>query len=307
MSSAVEPSADSAPAAPSERAASLWREIATVTLFELKALFLSIRSILLVTIYGTVAGAVGAFYLWAAGQIEEKIISANPILGSLDRKAMFSEMAKNEEFRQQVEPLKRLVGQRLFDAVMSGELPLVVPVVLLLSTFVLPGLVLLIGHDRISDDLTSKYCRFILQRVHRGTYLLGKILGSFTVVFGGLLVTHLILFALAAAFSAKLDVEQVLAAMPAVWLGMALFVLAYTTFTTLISSLFTPPFLALALGGIILVVLWLLSVVTPFHDVWMGTWDMQLWVLDPLAIGVYAGYALLFGAASYFVLRTRDV
>lgn len=306
MSSAVEPSSASVHA--TTQGSNLWREVAIVAFYELKGLALGLRSILFLVIYGGVAAACGAFYLWAAGQIEAKLIEANPALASLDRKAMITQFAESDEFREQLGPaITWLGGETLLQAVLRGEMPWVVLFVLLLSTFVLPPLVLIVGYDRISEDLSSKYCRFVLQRVRRGSYLAGKILGQWATVFAAVLVVHLVLIAVGAAVSPGFETEQVLAAMPKLWVGMALFLLAYVSFVALFSSLLTPPFAALALGGIALMALWFLSTFTPLRSVWMGTWDMGLWVLDPAAAGVYLAHVLGLGAISWAVLSRRDV
>ena len=306
MTSAVEPGSASVHA--TSASGNLWREVAIVALYELKGLTLGLRSILFLVIYGGVAGACGAFYLWAAGQIEAKLIEANPALATLDRKAMINEFAQSEEFREQLGPaITWLGGETLLDAVLRGEMPWVVLFVLLLSTFVLPPLVLIVGYDRISEDLSSKYCRFVLQRVRRGTYLLGKILGQWVTVLGAVVLVHLVLIAIGAAVSVGFETEPVLAAMPKLWVGMALFLLAYCAFVALFSSLFTPPFAALALGGISLMALWFLSTFTPLRSVWMGTWDMGLWVLDPAAAGVYLAHVVALGAIAWVVLARRDV
>jgi hypothetical protein len=285
-----------------------WREAAVVLAYELRAILLGIRSFFVVFTYGVPAGLAGAFYLWATKQVEQQMVSDNPALATLDRKALFAEMMKSEQFRQQVEPaLKWFGAERLFEAALRGDVPWVLIVVLVSSTFVLPGLSLLIGYDRISEDLNTKQSRFILQRVRRGSWLAGKVLGLWISMAVLVFVTHAILIAIGAISSPAFDLQAVLVALPQLWGAMGLLLLAYSAFSILFSTLFTPPFAALAVGGIALSGLWFLSIVTPLRTVWMGTWDMALWGLDPAALGVYFAHAVLFTGMAWGVLRLRDV
>ena len=56
----------------------------------------------------------------------------------------------------------------------KGDLPPLVLGVLFFSTFAIPWLILLVGYNRISEDVATKYTRYVLQRVHRGAYLAGS-------------------------------------------------------------------------------------------------------------------------------------
>jgi ABC-type transport system involved in multi-copper enzyme maturation permease subunit len=123
--------------------------------------------------------------------------------------------------------------------------------VLYFSTFAIPWLILLVGYNRISEDVQTKYTRFLLQRVHRGAYLAGKIAGHWVASLLAIIVVHSLLLAYAAATD-RFDVAAVLKVMPRVWLSMALFVLAYSTFTCMVSSVLQPPFLVLLIGTMLL-------------------------------------------------------
>jgi ABC-type transport system involved in multi-copper enzyme maturation permease subunit len=288
-------------------AGSVARELWIIAEQELRSLLFGVRSLLLLVLYGGTAAASGGFYLWVARQIEQKMVEQNPALASLDRQAMFAEMLKSEEFRQNMSPvLTRMGGTELLDALASGQMPFVVLVVLLTSTFVLPVLVLIVGYDRVSDDLATKYSRFVLQRVRRGTYLAGKILGHWGVVMIAVIVAHLSLLAAGAALAEGFETGKIARLLPTIWAGMALFLLCYVAFSALFSSLVTPPFAALALGAISLMALWFLSL-NLLNGVWMGTWDMGLWVLSPPALLVFLAHALLLGSGAFAVLRWRDV
>jgi hypothetical protein len=54
--------------------------------------------------------------------------------------------------------------------------------------------------------------------------------------------------------------------------------------------------------------LWLLKVIVPVvGQVWMGAWDLRLWLLDPLALVVFGVHAVLLMGGAVAVLRARDV
>lgn len=282
-------------------------ELRVVAEYEIKALLFGVRSILLLVVYGGTAAAFGGFYLWASKRLEQKLIEQNPALAGIDKEQMIAELVKSEQFQTQIGPmLERMGGTQLLDAVAQGEMPGVLLVVLLLSTFVLPGLVLLVGYDRISDDLSTKYARFVLQRVRRKSYLIGKWLGHWAVVMLAVIAAHLLLVVLGWAAVDDFEAKAALLALPRVWIGMAVLLLAYTAFSAVFSSSIAQPFLALAIGAMALMGLWFLSL-GPLHGIWMGTWDMGLWVLDSNALAVFLGHAVLFAGGAFACLRWRDV
>lgn len=285
----------------------LLRELLVLVTYELRALIFGLRSILFLVIYGGFGAAVGGGFSWMVRELEKQAVAKNPALAALDRQAMMAQMLRSDELREQLGPaIERFGGEALLEALARGDLPWVVLVVLLSSTFLLPGLILLVGYDRISEDLSTKFCRFVLQRVRRGTYLTGKLLGHWLVSLLAVIAVHLGLVALGATLVPDFDAGRVMAAMPSIWLGMACFTLAYSAYTMLLSTLFVPPFAALALGAIGLVVMWFLSL-GPLNGVWMGTWDMGLWVLQPTALLVFLAHALLLFGAAHLVLSRRDV
>jgi hypothetical protein len=253
--------------------------------------------------YGIVTFGAGSFVKLIVGKIIEQL----PGSSVLDKNAIAKSLIEDPKFIEGVRPaLKWLGGDTLVRLVEQGQLPWIVLGVLVLSTITLPGLVLISAYDRISEDLTSGYSRYVLQRVHRGTYLAGKVLGSWAALMLAIIATHLVLL-LFVSDVPGVGVSDVVASFPRIWLGMALLLLGYVSFTQMLSVYLKPPFLVLALGALSLFGLWFLSLFPPLHDLWLGTWDIRLFVLDPEAVLVYVGYSAAFLGLGFAGLRWRDV
>lgn len=254
---------------------------------------LSVRAALFVVVYAISAGAVGRLFLFLDEKTE----------GALSKSA--ADAVANRELA-----IKALEEQKIptavVDAILSANLPPVLLFVLFFSTFVIPGLVLLIGYGAVGEDLHTRYARYVLQRVRRGSFLAGKIAAHFVVSFLGVVVAQLLLLA-AAQLLENFESEKIVEALPRVWLAMALFTLGYVAFTSVLSSLIKPPFAAFALGLMVLAVLWVISKINPIDRVWMGAVDIELWALTPYAISIYLAHAAVFVGLAWFGLQRRDV
>lgn len=283
-------------------------EILLVARYEVRALLRGPRALLLFVVYGLVTFALGSAYVWVSNGVRDQVSKQLSSLSEAERTAVLENDEIRKNIMEQLGPVfERVGGAPLVSALENNEMPWIVLFVLLLSSFVIPGLLLVVGYDRIAEDLCSRFSRFVLQRVRRGTYLLGKIAGLFAVTFAAVAAVHLVLLAIGAT-QADLDLGEVAASLPRIWLGMALFLLAYTGFVALVSTAASSPFGALAGGGITLIVLWFAST---FSDVvrvvWLGTHDAQLWVTDVQALALYAIYAVGFIGLAYARLATKDI
>ncbi len=288
---------------------SLGREIATVAGLEFSGLLRGLRALLVVVMYGGLVLAIGSSYLFVTHEIEKKLLADQPALAQVGRAELLDKFVESEDFKSEWAPrLEQYGGVRLIEAIKSGQMPILLLVVLVLSSFALPGLALIAGYDRLSEDLHTRYARFVLQRVRRESWVLGRILGQWAGLLALVIVTHVLLMVVATVASDYFEPGPVWAALPFVWVGMALFLLAYVSFVALFSALLTPPFAVLAVGGMALMGLWLLKVIVPvFGMVWMGAWDLRLWLLDPVAIGVFVAHAALLAGGAIAVSRARDV
>jgi hypothetical protein len=265
---------------------------------EALSMVISIRAVFLIVTYAVIAGAIGSVLLWLDGKTDGSLLKG---VGAL-------KVAPEEAIAKLTEAG---FNEHLARAMINGDLPPLVLGVLFFSTFVIPWLVLLVGYNRISEDVSTKYTRYVLQRVHRGSYLAGKIAGHWVVSILSIIVVHGLLLGYAHATD-RFDVKGMMHAMPRIWLAMALFVLAYSAFTCMVSSILTPPFLVLLVGTMALFTLkfsaWIGSFFyDPIGDMWIGTWDVPLWAFDPRAVAVYVGYSLVFIGGAYLVLLRRDL
>jgi hypothetical protein len=275
---------------------SVFKEALIVARYELISMVLSVRAVMFVVLYGMASGIVGRLYLWADEQIGitasyEKGMSA---LTDADRQAMIQK-AVDSGFPRAVA-----------EAMLEGNLPPLVFAVLFFSTFVIPALIVLTGYTAIADDLNTRFARYVLQRVRRGSFLAGKIAAHFLVSFAAVLVVHLILLVAAQAID-NFDNEKTMQALPRIWLAMAVFTLAYSAFTATFSTLLRPPFLAFAISLMALVFLWVLSKFSPFDRVWMGALDLDLWALSPQAFAIYGAHILVFSGLAWLAMNKRDV
>lgn len=268
-----------------------------------------VRALLVVVLYGGLVFGIGSIYLFITGKIEEKLAEANPAIAMMDRKAIFAEMMNSEQFKNELGPwLEKIGGSRLAESIADGSMPLILLVVLVMSSFALPGLVLITGYDRLSEDLHTRYARFVLQRVRRESWVVGKVLGQWAGVLALVIAVHVALVGIATLTSQRFDAPAVWSALPLVWAGMALFLLAYVAFVMIFSGLASRPFAALAFGGMALMAMWLAKFMIPvFGMVWMGTWDLRLWLFDPIALAVFLAHAMVLMGAAVAVVRARDV
>ena len=178
--------------------------------------------------------------------------------------------------------------------------------ILNLSSWVLPGLILIIGYDRISDDLSSKFSRFVFLRLRRESYLTGKVLAQWIVaviVFGVVFLVGLLLVSQ----SEYVKMEAVTSSAISIWAGMFLYLLAYVCLTVLFSVNFTPAFRSLALGLTILMAFGLLSIFKNFDKFWLGDQALPLWMGAPSAYLVYATHICLWFGLAIMRIRNREI
>jgi hypothetical protein len=265
-------------------------------------MLLSLRAAFLVVTYGAITAVAGGVANWLYTKTQEQLTEAGGAGVSL--------------VEVQAEMIKGLVeqgwvGPELGEQLSSGQLPLILLLVLKASGWLLPGLILLIGFNRISGDISSRFTRYVLQRVHRGSYLAGKVVGHWLASFGAVVVVQLGLLAVAY-LNDVFDHTLIAKALPRIWVGMALFTLVFVAYTQLCAALFARPFVTLLLGLMILVAADVGTFVgglawEPVGQVWVGDWDTRLWMLDPVAVAVFLAYAAAFVGLAQLVLRKRDL
>lgn len=278
-------------------------EAGRVLRFELWDQLTGLRAAVFLVVYALWAGGVGRVVLAVDAQTGGQLTAATAQLSALPE----AERASLVEQLGQVP----LFGSFFTQALLSQDIPPIVMMVLYGSTAALPLFILLIGHDRIAEDVASRYTRYVLQRVHRSAYLAGKLVALWGVSLV-LVVSAQALILGAAALSDSLPVSALLPSMPQVWLATAALCFAYAAYTVLISAVVNHPVSALLLGLFGLFALrsatWMASFFwPPAAQLWMGRWDLPLFHLQPAAVGVFLLYGLGASALAWWALNRRDL
>jgi hypothetical protein len=288
---------------PPVRSSSLTAAALEVFRQEVRELATSLRGLFLIVLHGGVA----LFAAWGLIALDRSTGGKMNLLASQAATLGASEQAAVLERVEEA----GVVSTGLAKALLEARLPPLLIGVLLASTVLLPALLVLVGHDRLSDDLSSRHARYVLQRVDRFSWLAGKLLALWSLSFGAVLVGHVALL-----FAGLVEHADTVAAcapaLPALWCGLAVSLLAYSAYVLCVSTLVQPPVLALlaSLGGLALirVVTFFLGLDAPWLGrLWMGAWDVELWLLDPVALVIHLGYAALFGGLAGLALARRDV
>jgi hypothetical protein len=284
------------------------KEVGLVVTHEFKQVFLSLRSVLFFVIYGGMSFLVGSAHGKIVGFFDKKVAEklGNISPEDLENSGMSATKAFTELFDQSPELIDVFGGQHAADGLMDGSLPVVVFVLMLLSMWFLPVLIIIIGFDRISEDLNGKFSRFIFLRLRRGTYLCGKIIAQWLCALLIIGIVHVLLLGLASTHEV-FDVSQILRAAPKFWLGMTVYLMAYIAFAAVFSSTFTPPFAALALSLIAIMGMGIFSLFDEVQAFWIGDLALPLWAGAPMAYAVYLGHIALWGGLAFARLRTREI
>lgn len=267
-------------------------------------MLVSVRLVFLLAVYGGAGGLVG--YMW------ESIDASNDrqLLALSEKTATLSEEERVEALAEMVEkggPAIEMVGSVLLDP----ELPPMAMLVLQLTSWLLPLLILLVGYNRIAEDIHSRYTRYIMQRVHRGSYLSGKIIGHAVVCLVAVVAMQLV-WLLVSSFYDLYGADRMWMAAPRIWLGMVVYVFAYSAYTMMVSTVFGRPMSALLLGTMAMYAVWIgVNMAsffwTPLVRLWLSAWYPALWRLDPVGYVVFVAYGLIFILMAHLVLRRGDL
>ncbi len=278
----------------------LFAQVRLVATAEIKEMVLSLRAFFLILSYGGLVGLTGLAVLKAQEFAEQKIAEAG---GNNTGLTMSDAILRGIE-----EVFGQGLAQQASDAGLNGSAFLI----LVSTSFPLPILILLVGYNRISEDISSKFTRYLLQRVYRGSYLAGKLIGHWLVTWACIITAHLLVVGLGLAFGVP-GIDEIPAVLPSVWAAMGLFSLVYCSLTAAFASFIQPPFLVLLVGTIMMGVFKVAAVILgrmyseALGKLWIGAWDINLWLHDTNAILVHLAYAAGFIGLATFFLRSRDL
>ncbi len=265
-------------------------------------------------------------------------IANSPYKDDLDPKKVAEQRAKSTS----TSGFKKFAINALFaeDDAALAEMLLALPFMLLivykLTLIFLPLFITLMGFDQISGEISTKSIRYLAVRVRRSSLVVGKFLAQTSVLALLTFVTVLMMVAVALFVDPDFKLGTATLTFLKLWVVSLVFSLAYMGLSSMCSSMFKQPAVSLVLNFIILFVIWAVALIGNFFQVpgqavsgmslssyktesaaayvrYLSVWNYSPDLIHPkwerfgAAGAAHVGFALIFLAASYLVLRTRDV
>jgi len=287
------------------------RESYLVAVQDLRHSVRTTKALAFLIIYGLLTLCSGGIVIWSVAAANHAIDDQVTQLGL---SAETVEANKADAYQKIVESL---VGDKA-----RAEYYLSIPLIILFffwaSRLFLPWLIALMTYDQIAGEIQHRSARYTLLRANRGALLGGKIGANMFLVVILTVVTNLILISIAAWKIPGFDLGASAYHLLRFWLLILPLGLAWVCLMALLSSLFRTPYLALLAGlGVILVtgLLNMLSTVwesiAPLRYAFPWHWASYLLSQETgdqlMGVAGLLGFALLFGASAYLVLKRRDL
>lgn len=271
----------------------LGREILEFTRTDLARLFRSGKGLVLLMLYGLVEAAGGVLFA---------VISKTPF-GQLIAGGLVAALAAGDD---------KALAERL------ASIPSPLLFAYWFTLFVMPMLVLLMGFDQISGELSTRSVRYLAFRSRRVAWALGKALAQAVALFGLSLAANLVVLVFCFVSVPEVSASAAVAWLAILWLLSVVYGIAYVGLVTLVSALFRTPFLALVAGAVALVVLGIaglmarwVEVLHPLAYLLPGSYSAGLISPDVAvaltSVAALLGFAALFLGAAVGVLRARDL
>jgi ABC-type transport system involved in multi-copper enzyme maturation permease subunit len=216
--------------------------------------------------------------------------------------------------------LRRMLLERAYNAEIADYLvdcPSALLFLLRGTLFFLPLLILLIGFDQIAGEVQHRSIRYLAGRAHRGSIVVGKALGTWAVIATMVLVLHLVVWVMTAV-RGEAPAGAIASWGARFWLFSVAQAAAYAGLTTLVSSLFRTPNVALFSGaalvfslGLANTIFGLIAATAPLTWAFPGTYEGLLVSPDPLRVVGGIALLVLWGgacvAAAAEITRRRDI
>jgi ABC-type transport system involved in multi-copper enzyme maturation permease subunit len=297
------------------------REIWILVVRELRKSFRSIKGILLLIL--TVLGGGLFAHLLAQSDAVRK-----------------QRMADQEIMPEMILEAKRQMLGWWFTNVKTGEhvgnAPFLLTVVFIVSLWLVPAVVLILGFDNVTGDLQYRSIRYWATRTRRSTYVAGKFFGLWATCSIVALAMHALIW-LVVIVRGEATFGETLGWGLRFWLASLPILSMWCGVTVLLSSLFRTPILALLLTGGVFFIWWLVyiagwwvphvqalevtnrvgsdAIVTPAPTVAMYLFPNfhDRLVLSPLPSEVLLGLAIAFGfaatciAGGSLIVSKRDI
>jgi ABC-type transport system involved in multi-copper enzyme maturation permease subunit len=181
----------------------------------------------------------------------------------------------------------------------------------------LPLLVLLVGFDQIAGEVQHRTIRYSAGRASRASIVTGKALGIWGVVAVMISVLHVTVWIVAMIQNTG-DAGAILSWGPRVLLFSIGCAASYVGFTSLVSSLFRTPIVALFVGAGVGFAIWLLNKILGAFDgteriTWLFPNRYESLLVEPnvssvaAALGLFVLWGAVCVAISSFIVTRRDV
>lgn len=297
--------------------------------------------LLFVLFTSLVLGVISLFAYGFTSNQEKKFdeeISQSPYKADLDPK----KVAEQREKATSGSGFKKFAINALFaddDSALADmllALPFMLLIVFKLTLMFLPLFITLMGFDQISGEISTRSIRYLVVRVRRSSLVLGKFLAQSSVLASLTLVCVALMVGVSAAVDKEFTFGKAAPTFFKLWLVSWVFSLAYQALSSMCSSMFRQPAVSLVINMIGLFIIWAIALFgnifqLPGHaasamslssyktesvaayvrylSVWNYSGDLihPAWQKFGAAGAAHLGFAMIFLAASYLVLRARDV
>jgi ABC-2 type transport system permease protein len=221
-------------------------------------------------------------------------------------------------------------------AEMLLALPFTLLIVYKLTLIFLPLLITLMGFDQVSGEISTKSIRYLAVRVRRSSIILGKFLAQASVLALLTFVCISIMVAVPLWLDEDFAVAKAATTLLKLWGCAMVFSLAYMALASLCSAAFRQPPVSLAINMIVLFMIWFVALIGNLLQIpgeavssisvssmktesvfayirYLSVWNYAPDLIHPklerfaAAGAAHVGFAMIFLAASYLVLRARDV
>lgn len=298
--------------------------------------------LLLFLLFTSLLLAITGFFSYSVTASQERKfddeIANSPYKDDLDPKKVAEQRAKSSN----TSGFKKFAINSLFaeDDAALAEMLLALPfgllIVFKLTLIFLPLFITLMGFDQISGEISTKSIRYLAVRVRRSSLVLGKFLAQASVLALLTLISVLLMVAVSLFVDPDFTFGKAAGTFVKLWLVAVVFSLAYTALASTCSSMFKQPAVSLVVNMILLFVIWFVALVGNLFQIpgqavsgmsissyktesvaaylrYLSVWNYSGDLIHPswqrfgAAGAAHLGFAMIFLAASYLVLRARDV
>lgn len=287
------------------------REVGVVFSVELRRFVRSAKGVALLVLFALGGGIAGTLFVAASSATVDFRVQIEDQLAGRELPAEIAHKAK-------VKVLAFFYDLDDSSADVLLDSPAVLLFLFWITKWFLPLLVLLMGFDQLSGELSLRSLRYVVVRARRGSVVVGKFLAQLAVLAALVLLLNAGLFAVAAIRTGDVPVAAGLGAVFRFWLVSVAFLAVYLGLTSLASAAFRSPWFSLLSGVGVLFVLWLTHVVSKIS----GATDSLRFVLPTRfasaliqptllgalpAVAAFLAAAGLLVAASWSLMRVRDL